>query len=95
MKPSTNRTPSFPGEILKELYMEPLGLTQGQLAQHLNCTRSAINEIINGRRGISVEMACRLGDAFGTSPELWLNLQRTYDLWLVRQTHVELPRLVS
>lgn len=83
----TNRTPSHPGEILKELYMEPLNLTQSALAEHLDCTRTALNEIINGKRGISPQMACKLADAFKTTPELWLNLQRDHDLWVTRKNY--------
>lgn len=82
-----DRTPSHPGEILNELYMEPLGLTQAALAEHLGCTRTAINEIVRGKRGISPEMACKLADAFKTTPELWLNLQRDYDLYQTRKSH--------
>jgi antitoxin HigA-1 len=88
-----HRNPSHPGEILKELYLEPLSLTQGQLAAHLGCTRAAVNEILNGKRGVSPEMACRLADAFKTTPELWMNLQRDYDLAQVRKTHKKLSAI--
>jgi addiction module HigA family antidote len=90
-----HQNPFHPGEILQELYLEPLGLSQGIVAKHLGCTRAALNEIINGRRGISPKMACRLADAFNTTPELWLNLQRDYDLWQVRKTHKKLSAIAS
>jgi addiction module HigA family antidote len=88
-----DRTPSHPGEILKELYIEPLGLTQGGLAEHLGCTRTALNEIIHGKRGISPKMACRLADAFKTTPEMWLNLQRDYDLWEARKDYTPIQSI--
>lgn len=91
----TNRTPSHPGEILRELYMEPLELSQGILAKHLGCTRVALNEIVNGHRGITPQMAFRLADAFKTTPELWLNLQRDFDLEQVRKSHKTIPPIAS
>jgi antitoxin HigA-1 len=73
--------PSHPGEIIKGLYMEPLGLTQEQAAKNLGVTRKTFSMLLNGRQGISAEMALRLAKAFKTSTSLWLNLQNTYDLW--------------
>ena len=61
--------------------MEPLGLTQRELAARLRLSRRRIGEICNGRRGITPDTAVRLSRAFGTSPELWLNLQAKVDLW--------------
>lgn len=90
-----NRKPSHPGEILKDLYMEPLELTQQALADHLGCTRAAISEIVNGRRGISPEMALKLSDAFNTSAELWENLQMDYDLHKAREKHKSIPPIVK
>ncbi|MEB3287354.1 MAG: HigA family addiction module antitoxin [Vampirovibrionales bacterium] len=88
-----HRKVSHPGEILRELYVEPLGITQQTLSKHLGCTRVAINEILNGHRGITPQMAFRLADAFGTSPELWMNLQRDYDLQEARKHHKRLPSI--
>jgi len=73
--------PSHPGRILKTMYMEPLGLTVGEAADNLGITRKTLSMILNERQGISAEMALRLAKAFGTTPELWMNLQRNYDLW--------------
>lgn len=87
------RNPSHPGEILRDLYMEPLGLTQTRLARHLGCTRAALNELIHGRRGVSPQMALRLADVFKTTPQLWLNLQMDYDLWKAQQQHKSLPAI--
>jgi antitoxin HigA-1 len=76
-----NRRPITPGEVLKEDFLETLGLTQGALAAALDVDRSTINEILNGRRAITPAMAVRLGHAFSTSPEYWLNLQSSVDLF--------------
>lgn len=77
--------PPHPGESLKMLYMEPLGLTIRAVAERLGVERKAVSRIINGRGGISAEMAIRLSKAFDTSAELWLNKQRGYDLWQASQ----------
>ena len=77
-----NRPPSHPGQILKELYLRPLGITNTKLAQTLGVSRKAISSIVNGRKAITPEMALRLSRALSnTTPESWLNLQRNYDLW--------------
>jgi antitoxin HigA-1 len=73
--------PVHPGEILKELFIEPLGLTQAEFAQNLGITRKTLSMLLNEHQGVSAEMALRLSKAFNTSPDLWLNLQREFDLW--------------
>ncbi|MEK6673363.1 MAG: HigA family addiction module antitoxin [Nitrospirota bacterium] len=75
------REPNHPGEILKEEFLIPLGMSQSQLAKELKTTFRTINEIINCKRNISTEMAIRLARYFGTSEEVWLNLQNQYDLF--------------
>jgi len=90
-----DRTPSHPGEILKELYVTPLGLTQSDLAALLQVTRVAINEIMNGRRGISPSMALKLADAFQTTPQLWMNLQMDYELWRAKKAHKPIRAIAS
>jgi len=77
--------PPHPGEILKELCLEPLGLTVTRAAEALGVSRKTLSAILNGRAGISPEMAIRLSMAFDTSAESWLNQQTQYDLWLARQ----------
>jgi len=77
------RAPTHPGEILKEEFLVPMGITQTKLAKELHTSFRAINELVNQKRGITVEMALRLSKYFGTSPELWLNLQNSYDLYRV------------
>jgi addiction module HigA family antidote len=79
-----NRKPTHPGEFVKLDCIEPLGLTVTDAAKHLGVTRQALSELINGRTGVSVEMAIRLSKAFGTSAEFWLRLQMAYDLWEAR-----------
>jgi antitoxin HigA-1 len=72
--------PPHPGEVLKELCLEPLGLSVTRAAEALGVSRKTLSAILNGRAGISPEMALRLSKAFGTSPESWLNQQMHYDL---------------
>jgi addiction module HigA family antidote len=69
-----------PGEILKEEFLRPLGMTQAALARHLGISLVRINELVKGKRGISAETAWLLSEAFGTSPQFWSNLQANYDL---------------
>lgn len=78
--------PSHPGELLKLLYMEPLGLTVTELAENLGVSRKTVSQLINGHMGISAEMAIRLSKAFNTTPQLWLNMQQGYDLWNAKGT---------
>jgi len=72
--------PPHPGEVLRELCLEPLGLTVTDAAEALGVSRKTLSAILNGRAGISPEMAIRLSKAFGTSAESWLNQQMQYDL---------------
>jgi antitoxin HigA-1 len=81
--------PPHPGEIIKELCLEPLGLTVTRAAEALGISRKTLSAILNGRAGISPEMAIRLSIAFDTSAESWLNQQVQYDLWLARQRQQE------
>lgn len=66
--------------MLREEFLEPLGMSQAAFAQKIGWSRARLNEVIRGKRGITVEAALDLADALGTSPKLWLNLQATYDL---------------
>lgn len=81
------RPPAHPGRILKNLYLEPLGITNTKLATTLGVSRKAISQIVNEGKSVTPEMAFRLSQAFpNTSAEFWLNLQHHYDLWHVRNT---------
>jgi len=77
--------PPHPGEILKELCLGPLGLTVTEAAKALGVSRKTLSSILNGRTGISPEMALRLSIAFDTTAESWLNQQMQYDLWQAKQ----------
>ena len=77
--------PPHPGEVLRELCLEPLGVSVTAAAEALGVARKTLSAILNGRSGISPEMAIRLGKAFDTSPESWLNQQMQYDLWMAEQ----------
>lgn len=82
--------PPHPGEILKEDYLVPLGLTITKASMALDIARKNLSAIVNGRAGISPSMAIRLSMAFDTSPEFWLNLQSTYNLWVASQENKDL-----
>lgn len=77
--------PPHPGEVLRELCLEPLGLNVSEAARALGVSRKTLSSILNGRAGISPEMAVRLSIAFDTSAESWLNQQTQYDLWLAEK----------
>jgi addiction module HigA family antidote len=87
------RTPTHPGEILQKEFLEPMGLTQTALAKHLGWSHAKINEIVSEKRGVSPEAALSLADVFGTSAEMWVNLQSNYDLWHAQQGHKKKTRL--
>jgi len=76
------RKPTHPGVILQKEFLEPMGLTQMEFAQKLNIPLQRVNEVVRGKRGISPETAWLFAKAFGTTPELWLNLQNNYDLFV-------------
>ena len=82
-----NRRPSHPGEILNEEFLGPMNISQTKLAKHLGWSHAKVNEIVNGKRGLSPEASLSLSDAFKTSPEFWLNLQRNYDLFKAKESH--------
>jgi addiction module HigA family antidote len=78
---TTKRKPAGVGEILIEEFMEPLGLTQGALAEAMGVQRKHVNEMCNGRRKVTAPTALILARVFGNSPDFWLNVQRRSDLW--------------
>ena len=82
--------PPHPGEIVKYECLEPLGLTVTRAAQGLGISRQALSELINERSGISVDMAIRLSQAFGSSPETWLRMQMAHDLWEAREKDAQI-----
>ena len=81
--------PPHPGEILLEECIKPLNMSISALALRIGTSRKNLSEIVNGKTGISAEMALKLSKAFGTSAQFWLNLQQSYDLWQAKQ-HINL-----
>ena len=76
-----NRPPTHPGEMLLEEFLKPLRITQIELAKRMHASYPRVNELVNGKRGVTPETALRLAKLFGTTPEFWLNGQRNWDLW--------------
>lgn len=77
----THRAPTHPGEMLLEEFLEPMGLSQRDLADRIRVPYQRVNELVNGRRGITPATALRLAKFFGMSPDFWLNLQQRWDLF--------------
>ena len=86
------RKPTSPGEILQKEFLEPLDLTQKQLANHLGCDIKVINRIVNGRTSVSAEMALKLSATFKTTPDFWLNAQNEIDVYKAQARLNELPK---
>ena len=84
--------PPHPGEIIREFCIEPLNLSVTEAANALGVTRKTLSALLNGRSGISPEMALRLSKVFGRTPEGWLRLQLRFDLWKTEQS-VDISRL--
>lgn len=85
--------PPHPGEIIKEICIEPLDITVKKAAESLGITRKTLSMLLNGKSGISPEMALRLSKVFGRTPEGWLRLQLQYDLWKAKH-RVDIDHLV-
>ena len=81
----TRRTPTHPGEMLLEEFLMPMGLTQRQLANAIHVPYQRVNDLVNGRRGITPSTALRLAKNFGNSPAFWMNLQLRWDLYFSQQ----------
>ena len=79
-----NPAPLHPGKVLSEIYLQELGLSQSALAACCSCAARKVNEIVNGKRGVSPEFALVLERELGTSAEMWVRMQAEYDLWAVR-----------
>ena len=86
---STNRPPTTPGEMLREEFLEPMGLTQQQLADGIRVSYQRVNELINNKRGITTSTALRFAKYFNTTPDFWLNLQRANDIHRVLKKEAE------
>ena len=82
----THRTPTHPGEMLIDEFLKPMGLTQRELADAIHVPYQRINEIINGRRGVTPSTALRLSKFFGVTPDFWMNLQLRWDLYFAQKS---------
>lgn len=85
----TNREPTHPGEVLREEFLHPMGITQRELASGIRVPYQRINELTNGKRGITPSTALRLAKYFGTTPGFWMNLQLRWDLYRAQQKEAE------
>ena len=81
----TDRTPTHPGEMLLEEFLIPMGLTQRELANAIRVPYQRVNDLVNGRRGMTPNTALRLARYFGNSPAFWMNLQLRWDLYFAQQ----------
>ncbi len=91
----TSHKPTSPGEILHLEFLEPLGITQSDLAQHIGVERKAINRLVNGRTSVTPAMAVALGGAFKMTPQFWLNLQSACDLHEALEAKTAPPPLAA
>lgn len=88
-----NRKPTHPGAVIREDILAALGITQAQLANHLGVSRLSVSDILLEKRGVSAEMAIRIADAIGGTPESWLRMQEALDLWEAKQKFVKNPAI--
>lgn len=85
----THRNPTHPGEMLLEEFLLPMGLSQRDLASAIRVPYQRVNELVNGRRGVTPSTALRLSKYFGTSPDFWMNLQQRWDLYQAQESEAE------
>ena len=85
----TDREPTHPGEMLAEEFLRPMNITQRELADAIHVPYQRVNELINGKRGVTPSTALRLARYFGVTPDFWLNLQTRWDLYRVQRTEHE------
>jgi addiction module HigA family antidote len=88
-----NRKPTHPGAVIRVDVLPALGITQAQLANHLGVSRLSVSDILLEKRGVSAEMAIRIADAIGGTPESWLRMQEALDLWEAKQKFVKNPAI--
>lgn len=91
------KNPPHPGRIVRQECIEPLEITVTEAAERLGVKRQTLNNLVNGKSGVSPEMSIRLSKAFGSAPEVWLGLQMQYDLAQARKTadHINVRRITS
>ena len=88
-----NREPTHPGQMLLKEFLEPMNMTQKAFAQHLGWKYARLNEIVNGKRGVSAHSALAFADSFQMEPDFWLNLQKNWELWHASQNHKRIKPL--
>ena len=81
----THRPPTHPGEMLREEFLKPLEMTQTELAERIGVSYVRVNELVNGKRGVTLDTALCLSRLLGTTPDFWLNGQQNWDLWHAMQ----------
>lgn len=91
----THRAPTHPGEMLLEEFLKPMGLKQKELADAIRVPYQRINEIINGRRGVTPSTALRLSKFFGVTPDFWLNVQLRWDLYFAQQSEANVLKMIK
>ena len=91
----THRSPTHPGEMLLEEFLRPMRLTQKELAVAISVPYQRVNEIINGRRGITPSTALRLAKFFGVSPDFWMNLQLRWDFYFAKQSEADNLKVIK
>ena len=90
----THREPTHPGEMLLEEFLKPLAMTQRELADRIHVPYQRVNELVNGKRGVTPATALRLAKVFGNTPGFWLNLQSRWDLYHARRAEQETLKLI-
>ncbi len=91
----TNRTPTHPGEMLLEEFLIPMGITQRDLASAIHVPYQRVNDLVNGRRGVTPSSALRLAKFFGNSPDFWMNLQLHWDLYFAKQSETKVIETIQ
>lgn len=91
----THRTPTHPGEMLLEEFLVPMGLTQRELSDAINVPYQRINEIVNGKRGMTPSTALRLAKFFGVSADFWMNIQLRWDLYFAIQSEGDMLNAIK
>ena len=95
IKIPTNRTPTHAGEMLLEEFLKPMGITQRELANAINVPYQRVNEIINGKRGITPSTALRLAKFFRVSPDFWMNIQLRWDLYCAKKSELDTLKMIK
>jgi len=90
----TNRTPTHPGEMLLEEFLNPMGLTQRDLADNIHVPYQRVNDIVNGRRSMTPSTALRLAKFFNMSADFWMNLQLRWDLYFAQQAEINVLKTI-